>query len=162
MSVSEALAGLTSGWAAFYADSAATRTLVTFAHVGGLLAGGGLAVATDRATLRAVRLAPADQQRHLAALRASHRTVVVALAAIVVSGILLLASDVEAYWASRVYWMKMGGFIVLLVNGQLMLRGAAAADRGAPHGWLTLRRTAAASVLLWFAVTLLGVALPNV
>ena len=162
MSVSETVASLTSGWAAFYADSAATRTAVTFAHVGGLLAGGGLAVATDRATLRAARLTASEQHRHLATLRASHRSVLAGLAVVTLSGVLLLASDVETYWASRVYWAKMAGFLVLLINGRLMLRAAAAAERGAPQGWPALGRTAATSLILWFAVTLLGVALPNV
>ena len=161
MSMSETLAGLTSGWAAFYADSAATRTLVTFAHVGGLLAGGGLAVATDRATLRASRLLANDQQAHLSTVRRAHSAVIVGLVVVTLSGVLMLASDVETYWASPIYWTKMAAFVLLLINGALLRRAAASAERTG-GGWRPLRRAAITSLVLWFAVTLFGVALANV
>ena len=161
MSISETLAGLTSGWAAFYADSAATRTLVTFAHVGGLLAGGGLAVTSDRATLRAARVSNGEQQTHLATLRRAHGAVIAGLVVVTISGVLMLASDLETYWASPIYWTKMAAFVLLLGNGLLLRRAAAAAERGG-DGWPALRRAAATSLALWFAVTLFGVALANV
>jgi len=161
MSISETLVGLTSGWAAFYADSAATRTLVTFAHVGGLLAGGGLAVASDRATLRAARLSSSEQQAHLATLRRAHGAVIAGLVIVTISGVLMLASDLETYWASPIYWTKMAAFVLLLGNGLLLRRAAATAERRR-DGWPALRRAAATSLTLWFAVTLFGVALANV
>jgi uncharacterized membrane protein len=161
MSMPETLVGLTSGWAAFYADSAATRTLVTFAHVGGLLAGGGLAVATDRATLRAGRLSASEQQEHLSTLRRAHAAVIAGLVVVTISGVLMFASDVETYWASPIYWTKMAAIVLLLINGLLLRRAAATAERGT-EGWPALRRAAVTSLVLWFAVTLFGVALANV
>ena len=52
----EALVSLFQPWNDFYAHSKLAETIVTFLHVGGVLLGGGLAIAADRGTLRALRL----------------------------------------------------------------------------------------------------------
>ena len=51
------IADLADSWSSIYSDSAAIKSAVGFAHVGGLLAGGGMAIAADRATLAAHRSA---------------------------------------------------------------------------------------------------------
>ena len=53
------IAHLTSHWAGWYANSASVRTVVGFAHIGGLVASGGPALVMDRTVLRAVH---ADEQ----------------------------------------------------------------------------------------------------
>jgi hypothetical protein len=151
-------------WSDFYGHSPLTETVIVFAHVGGLLLGGGLAVASDRATLRALALPPDERASHRRELAAVHRWVLTGIALVVVSGVALAASDVETFWDSPIYWTKMGLVFALLTNGFVMTRaeGALADDDSASAtGWRTLRRTAIASVGLWFVITALGIALVN-
>jgi cytochrome b subunit of formate dehydrogenase len=153
-------------WETLYGDSKPLETAVTFMHVGGLLLGGGLALATDRATLRAIRQAVHDRVQHLEALSSVHRIVLTGLAIALVSGILLFLSDVKTFWGSWVFWLKMVLILALLVNGLVMTRAERVlrADglREDDRAWTHLHRTAAVSLVLWYAITLAGVALLNV
>jgi hypothetical protein len=164
-SVTNGLARLAEPWAHLYADSKTVATIVTFGHVASLLMAGGLAVATDRATLRALRLAAAERGRHLEELAGVHRLVVGGLSLSVITGVLLFASDVETFVGSWIFWLKMALICVLLANGYVMTRAEGAlradADEAAPS-WTRLRRSALVSVGLWYAITLAGVALVNV
>jgi hypothetical protein len=160
-----ALAHLFEPWAHLYADSKMVATLVTFGHVASLLMAGGLAVATDRATLRALRLAAAERDRHLEELSGVHRWVVTGLILSVLTGVLLFGSDVETFWASWVFWIKMGMLCVLVGNGFLMTKAERSLRDDAAEAspaWTQLRRTALVSVGLWYAITLAGVALVNI
>jgi uncharacterized membrane protein len=162
---SGALTRMLEPWAHLYADSKIVAMLVTFGHVASLLMAGGLAVATDRATLRALRLAASERGRHLDELAGVHRLVVGGLALSVVTGVLLFASDVETFVGSWIFWAKMALVIVLLVNGYLMTRAERAVrgdSAGSSPSWAHLRRTALVSVGLWYVITLAGVALANV
>jgi hypothetical protein len=156
------LVSLAEPWASFYGDSHLAQTLVTFAHIGGVVVGGGTAIATDRVTLRMA--SDVDRRRHLLDVSLVHRVVIASLAVIVVSGVLLFASDVEAHWGSPVYWTKMALVVALLVNGARMQRieRAAAAESVPPAAqWSAFRGTAIMSLVLWLAITLAGVALIN-
>jgi hypothetical protein len=156
------LVSLAQPWADFYGDSHLAQTIVTFAHVGGVVVGGGVAIATDRITLRVA--SDVDRRRHLLDVAHIHRVVILSLAAVVVSGLLLLASDLEAYWGSPVYWTKMALVVALLVNGARMRRietRAAADTLPGMAQWGALRATALTSLVLWLATTLAGVALIN-
>ena len=156
------LVSLTDPWASFYGDSHLVQTVVTFAHVGGLVVGGGVAIATDRGTLRMA--SDVDRRRHLLEVSQIHRLVITSLAVIVVSGILLFASDLEAHWESPVFWVKMALIVALLINGARMRRieTAAAADPvPSTAQWGAFRGTAIASLVLWLAISLAGVALVN-
>ena len=160
-----ALARLVEPWAHLYADSKTIATLVTFGHVASLLMAGGLAVTTDRATLRALRLAAEERGRHLEDLSGVHRLVVGGLTLSVITGVLLFASDVETFVGSWIFWFKMALICVLLGNGYAMTKAERAlrldAAEASPE-WRRLRRTALVSVGLWYAITLAGVALVNV
>ncbi len=151
-----------STWAAVFGDSSMLRTAVDFAHVGGLLAGGGCAVAADRATLIASRQDGPLRQHQLRALRGVHRLVLVALAFVVASGVLLFASDFNTFVVSYVFWLKMGLVVLLLANGGLLLRLERRAERGIEQAWTGLRYASIASLTLWFLTTLAGVALTNI
>jgi uncharacterized membrane protein len=166
MSAPIALVQLARPWAALYSDSKPLTISITFFHVAGLLLGGGLALATDGATIRAIRQAVHDRVQHLEALRSVHRTVVVGLAITFVSGLLLFLSDVKTFWGSWVFWLKMALIAALLLNG-LVMTGAerrlrADGVREDDRGWTHLHRTAVVSLVLWYAITLAGVALVNV
>jgi hypothetical protein len=160
----ESLTKLLEPWASYYSDSKAVNTIVTFVHVGSLLVGGGAAIAADRDTLRAPSWGETERGHHLAELRQLHRVVIGALVLIVLSGLLMLAGDLESFWGSKVYWTKMLLFVLLLVNG-VMMRGveqSLAVDpaSGSP-AWARLRLTARTSIALWMVTTLAGVALLN-
>ena len=149
-------------WASFYANHAAVRTLIAFVHVAALIGGGGLAIAADRATLAAHGKDDAGRRTQLEALRAAHRTVIVSLVLIVVSGVLLFAADVETYLYSRFFWTKMGLVAALVANGALLWTAERRAQRGDQSAWPRLRATAVASIVLWLLTTLGGVGLPNI
>jgi hypothetical protein len=159
-----ALIALLKPWADFYGDSKATETFVTALHIGGLLLAGGLAIATDRSTLRALALPVTERTSHLRELAAVHRWVLAGLSIVLVSGVALATADLETFWASKVYWIKMGLVVVLLYNGFVMTRTEQLLARDSSdtsRGWLTLRRVAVSSLALWFAIAILGVVLVN-
>jgi len=149
-------------WGSFFANHAAVRTLITFVHIGGLLAGGGAAVTADRGLLAARHLDDQARLQQLSAVRPTHRIVVAGLVCIMTSGLLLFASDVDSFLYSKVFWTKMCLVTLLLANGALLVFAERRADRAAgAAGWRTIRFAAVASVALWFLVTLAGVALLN-
>jgi hypothetical protein len=149
-------------WASFFANHAAVRTAVVFAHVGGLTAGGGCAIAADRATLMVSPEDAGARTAHLRSLDAVHRVVMTGLVFIVVSGLLLFASDLGTFLYSKVFWIKMGLIALLLVNGAVLRRAEHRARDGAGAAWLALRTTSMASLVLWLSIALAGVTLTNV
>jgi len=149
-------------WTAFYADHALLRTGVGFLHVVGLVAGGGCAITADLATITKARDRTAERSTQLHLLKRTHTIVVAGLVFLVVSGLLLLAADVETYLTSRIFWLKMGLFALLVVNGALMLRGERRVMRGEPQAWARLHYLAVSSLVLWGLITLAGTALPNI
>lgn len=153
------LSHLLQAWASIYASHATLRTGIEFTHIGGLVAGGGCAIAADLATLTAA--SPAARTTQLELLRRTHRLVVSGLVALAASGLLLFAADVETFLYSRLFWLKMGLFVLLLINGMLVLRREREATRGGAGAWTRLHSTAAVSLVLWSLTMLAGAALPN-
>jgi|SRR5581483_305746 len=153
----------TTSWASLYANSPSLRTIITFVHLGALIGGGGLAIATDRSVLAPV-LEEDDWSRRalLDAVGASHRLVIVAVVLMIASGMLMLAADVDTYLYSRMFWLKMALFAMLLGNGAVLTRAERRALGHDASAWRRLRRAAIASIALWFLTTLAGVALPNI
>lgn len=149
-------------WTSLYSDSAVLRTGVGFAHVAGLLTAGGSAIAADRATLVAWRRDAESRMAHARVLHGTHRAVVVGLIVVSLSGVLLLAADLDTYLHSWVFWTKMGLVAVLLANGSLLVHAGRRAQTGHQRAWTRLGYGSIASLVLWFATTLLGAALPNV
>jgi hypothetical protein len=160
----ESLISLLKPWSDFYDHSKLAKTIVVSLHVGGLLLGGGLAVAADRATVRSMRATPEGRSLSLRELGTTHRWVLTGLTLVILSGFAMLASDLENYWGSWLYWTKMVLFVVLLWNGWGMTRAEASlrVDAGADSSaWARLHRAAVVSMSLWFAITVLGVAVVN-
>jgi hypothetical protein len=149
-------------WMSLYANHAALRTGIEFVHIGGLLGGGGCAIAADRAILSARHDESTMRSLRLRSAREAHRLVLVGLAAVVVSGLLLFASDVDTFLYSRLFWAKMGLLVLLLANGGLMLSAERDVERAGPRAWGRLVFSAMASLVLWFLTTLAGAALPNI
>jgi uncharacterized membrane protein len=156
------LAHLTESWASLYSNSAPLRTVVEFAHVGGLVAGGGTAIAADRLTIQAARHDAVARQRQIHHIENVHFVVLGGLTFVVLSGLLLFLADVETYVHSKVFWLKMACVVVLIVNGVRLVTEGRRAEVGSAEGWLGLKRAAIVSLVFWSVTTLLGVALPNV
>src|SRR5689334_24386136 len=98
MIVPESLVSLLKPWNEFYSHSKAAATIVIFLHVGGLLLAGGLAIAADRSTLRALRVGVGERTQWMRELNAVHRWVITGLSFVVVSGLLLLTADIETFF----------------------------------------------------------------
>jgi len=156
-----ALPAFIDSWSAIYSNSAALRSAIGFAHVGGLVGGGGAAIAADRAVLRIHREGPERRPHHLATIHHTHWAVLIGLSLVVVSGLLLLGADLESYLESTVFWIKMGLVLLLFANGVILLTAEQGAATGDERRWRHLHRASVASLVLWFATTLAGVVLPN-
>jgi uncharacterized membrane protein len=156
------LSHLIESWVSLYANHATLRTGVEFIHIGGLLAGGGCAITADLATITAVREGPQARTTQLHLLKRTHRLVVLGLAALAISGLLLFGADVQTFLYSRIFWLKMGLMVLLLINGVMLLRGERQVTRGDANAWRRLHLTAVTSLVLWFLTTLAGAALPNI
>ncbi|MGB6501807.1 MAG: hypothetical protein WBG19_10530, partial [Thermoplasmata archaeon] len=132
--------------------------------VGALLVGGGFALASDRAALRSLKDGPDQQQQVLRDFTSIHRPVITALTVSVLSGLVLLSTDVGTFLVSPVYWTKMVLVVLLLANGYLVKRTEEqlnADPSPGNRGWPRFKFGAVASITLWLSTTLAGVILLN-
>ena len=163
MGAPAALVQLVEPWSQLYSDSKVLPTIIVFSHIAALVFAGGLAVTMDRGTLRAASGPAEFRWRQLEELARAHRHVVLGLGLSVVTGVLLFTADLETYFDSPIYWIKMSLIVMLLINGFVMTRTEARIklSPGAEDdaGWKRLRTNAKLSILLWFAIAFLGVAL---
>lgn len=151
-------------WSDWYSHSKTAQAGIEYLHVGGLLVGGGFALASDRAALRALA-ANLEQRTHvLKDFSSIHRPVVMALTVSLISGLLMLASDAGTFLVLPVFWVKMTLVILLLANGYLVMRTEQRLNADPAPGnraWQRLRFGAIASITLWLGTTLAGVILLN-
>jgi len=154
-----AVSQLVARWAHFYGHTRAVSATVTYLHLVGILAGGGLAIATDVAALRLSPGRVADWPGELDRLAAVHLWVVGGLALVFASGLLLVPAELDTFATSGVFWTKMGLVALLLGNGYVRLRCEIALRQGAVARWSWFRRTSLASLALWFLVLLFGAVL---
>jgi hypothetical protein len=151
-------------WKDLFSDSKGVASVVTGVHLVGLLFGGGLAVAADRSTLRALRRAPAERAGALAELHAVHRPVLIALALLFASGVALATADIESFLGSPYFYVKLSLVALLLANGTVLERTERALRRG-PAGagtetlWRRLRTTSRLSLVLWTCTVAAGTVL---
>jgi hypothetical protein len=160
-------------WRRLYSHSTLVSTLVLFGHIGGLLAGGGLALAADRATLRVDVSDDAERARHLEELARLRTPVAAAFGVAAVSGALLFLADVEAFATSPIFWAKMLLIALLIANVAVMVRVEGALRAGPVQGplessivarerlWRRRRLNAVVSAVLWFVLVLAGTALAS-
>ena len=149
------IAPLVARWASLYNDHKTVSDTVTFAHLAGIMLGGGVAVAADRA---AIHLALASDVPYVAPLggHAVHRWVVVSLAVITVSGVLMLFADLHTYATAPLFWAKMGLTLVLVGNGWVRMKAEQAVLAGMQAARARFRQTSVVSLVLWLVVLLLG------
>jgi hypothetical protein len=161
----QAAVDLAAPWATLYSNHPLIQSGVVFAHISGLMVGGGAAVAADRAALRARHATAGGRRRYLRQLRWVHRTVLGGLVVVCLSGVLLFASDVKTYATSPVFWVKSGLVALLLINGAFLLRVERGINRRGIEwetGWKRLKATAILSLSLWLLIVLAGSILVNI
>jgi len=154
MVVSSAVSQLLARWAHLYGHTP-VRATVTYLHLVGILVGGGVAVAADRASLRLLRTTP-DWSEELARLASVHRWVVTGLALIFASGLLMMFAELDSFATSAVFWTKMGLIALLLGNGYVRMRAETALRQGRAAGWSRFRQASVASLVLWLVILLAG------
>jgi len=157
MTLAAIVSSAVESWAAFYGDHQMVSVTVRYLHLAGLVTGAGTALATDRRILGVARSEPSERAALLPALRASHRVVMPALALVMLTGALMTASDTGTFFASRLYWSKMGLVALLLLNGLGLLAAERAAARERANGWRWLVRVSAVSLVLWLVILFAGV-----
>ena len=148
-------------WASLYSNSAALRSAIAFAHTGGLLIGGGSAIASDLGMLRAFRRGVEATGTELERLNRVHRLIIASLAVVVTSGLLLTLADLDGFIRAPVFWIKMGLVFALFVNGAVMVANSGRAAIGDVRALGRLRGITIASIALWCLTTLMGTVLPN-
>jgi hypothetical protein len=154
MAAPEFLVHAAQGWARLYADSKPLSIGVTYIHLAGLLLGGGAAVAADRETIKAAGEPDPVRGDHLAFLGTVHAIAMAGLVMLAASGVAMLLADLDTFWSSKAFWIKMSLVALLLANG-LMMRQAERLARTLPaKAWRQLRTTSVASLVLWFAILL--------
>ena len=146
------LVDATQGWARIYADTKLLSIGLTYLHLAGLLLGGGAAVAADRETLRAAREPEPIRNDHLAFLGTVHTIAIAGLSMLAVSGAAMLLADLETFWSTKVFWIKMSLVVLLLANGLLMRQGEQLARTMPERAWRQLKMSSIASLVLWFAI----------
>ena len=130
--------------------------------MGGLVVGGGCAIAADRMTILARRWDLAERRAHLLTLRHTHEMVIAGLTIVMLSGVLLFGSDPDTFLHSRIFWIKMALVAVLTANGWRVWSAGNAALASGTDDWRRLHAAAFTSLVLWVMTTLAGAALPNV
>jgi uncharacterized membrane protein len=158
MGFATTMTSFTGWWAAFYSDHQMISLTVRYVHLAALMVGGGTALAIDRVVLGTARQRT-DDRRHAAmtALNGSHRVVVPALVVVAITGVLMTAADWSTFEASKLFWIKMALFAMLLANGGALV----AAERRYADGvvvekWRRVILASGASVLLWLMILWVG------
>ena len=162
MSAFSSLSQAVDTWAHLYSRSKAVSSGVTFIHLGGVLLGGGFAIASDRMTLRIPSPDATGFIPHLKELHAIHRPVIAGLTLAFLSGLLMFAADIDAYLPEPLFWAKMATIALLIANGarlRVTERRLQRENLAPATGWKRLRRSAWASILLWFGALFFGTAL---
>jgi hypothetical protein len=131
---------------------------IRFVHLAALMIGGGTALAIDRVVLGTARTRVEDRRRAaFTAMKGSHRVVVPALAVVTASGILMAAADWTTFVESRLFWIKMISFALLLLNGAALVAVERAyAKRTDPLMWRRVVLASGASCLLWLIILWIG------
>ena len=158
MGFATSIGSMTNWWSAFYSDHQMVSMLIRYVHLAALMVGGGTALAIDRVVLGTARTRTDDRRRAAwQALQGSHRVVVPSLIVVTVTGVLMTAADWATFEVSRLFWVKMFGFALLVANGAALV----AAERRYSHStdvnmWRRVVIASGASCLLWLIVLLIG------
>ncbi|HLB09974.1 MAG TPA: hypothetical protein VK617_10590 [Gemmatimonadaceae bacterium] len=167
MSLLKSLEHFLAPWQSAYSDSKVISTFVVGAHVLAMFIGGGFAIAADRKTLQALRADAVERTRQLFELHQIHRPVLVSMAVMLVTGVMLAASDVKTFATAPMFWIKIALVGSLIVNGGVLTKTEESLRNGgmvadvAQRRWGRLRTVSWMSLVLWSATLIVGVILQN-
>lgn len=158
MGIAASFADATTWWSAYYSDHQMVSVAVRYLHLAALMVGGGTALAIDRLVLGSARTGTDDRRRAaLTAMHGSHAVVVPALVVVAASGVLMAAADWSTFEVSRLFWIKMGSFVLLLLNGAALVAAERAYAKGGDTGmWRRVVVASGASFLLWLFILWIG------
>ena len=150
-------------WNHLFAHSKWVAGTVTGAHILFFMFGGGLAIAADRTTLRVDRSDSAARAEQIREIRAVHSPVLVSLVILLVTGVLLGASDVDTFLPSVWFWVKIALVVLLMINGSVLTLTERRLGQGLTDAdWARLRTLAWMSIALWTATGIVGIVLSNI
>ncbi|HEY8795147.1 MAG TPA: hypothetical protein VIM15_09410 [Gemmatimonadaceae bacterium] len=167
MSLLKTLEHFLAPWQSVYSDSKVISTSVVGAHVLAMFIGGGFAIAADRQTLQALRADAGERTRQLFELHEIHRPVLISMAVMLVTGIMLAASDVKTFATAPMFWIKIALVVSLIVNGAVLTKTEESLRNGGivadlvNRRWEHLRTVSWMSLVLWSATLIAGVILQN-
>src|SRR5689334_12003368 len=121
-----------SAWSTLYSDHESISVSIKYLHIAATMVGGGLAISLDRQMFTAVRAAGEARAVALEKLRGAHRTVIPALVVATISGLLMMAADLNTFLTSSLFWVKIAFFAALLINGGILQFAENAALRNDP------------------------------
>jgi hypothetical protein len=153
-----AIGSITGWWSGYYSDHQMISLLIRYVHIAALMVGGGTALAIDRVVLGTARTRTDDRRRAAwTALQGSHRVVVPALIVVAATGVLMTAADWSTFEVSRLFWIKMFTFVLLVLNGAALV----AAERRYSEStdlamWRRVIVASGASCLLWLVILWIG------
>jgi hypothetical protein len=152
------LAAWVEPWHHLVVNSIVLATALLYVHLAAIVVGGGLALAADVAVL-SQPTGEGGIRRAVSEDLIAHRHVTYALLVIIGSGGALAAADLVLFWGLPAFWLKMGAFVALLINADMMRRVEHPCHTS--RTWTRRRYHAMGSVGLWL-LTLLGGALLTV
>jgi thiosulfate reductase cytochrome b subunit len=164
MAIIETLEATLKPWSDYYGNHKMLQAGVEYLHIGALLVGGGFALSSDRAALRALRAGQEEKEIVLREFSTIHKPVIVALVVIILSGLTMLSTDIGTFLTSPVFWTKMTLVALLLANGYLVMRTEQQLNADPAPGnraWARFKFCAVASIVLWLSTPLAGVILLN-
>lgn len=149
---------MTTWWSAYYSDHQMVSLLIRYLHLAALMVGGGTALAIDRVVLGTARTRTDDRRRAaFTAMKGSHRVVVPALAVVTASGILMAIADWTTFAESRLFWIKMISFGLLVINGAALVAAERAYARSTEVTmWRRVVMASGVSVALWLFILWIG------
>ena len=144
-------------WSSLYSDHTNLSNGITFLHLAGLIVGGGAAVTTDRQILKAWHAGGDRRRAVLEDVSAVHAFVIGGLVLTIVTGALMMLADWDTFLGSRLFWIKMTGVAILIVNGAVLgWAERLARQSSGRRGWPVLATVSTISLVMWLTVLGLG------
>lgn len=152
MTIPASVVTMVQPWATFYSNSQPVSIGITFLHLAGVMVGGGRAVAADADLLGA--MVPDDAV--VTRIGQAHRIVIPALILTTLTGLLMVAGDLETFAESTAFAVKLVTVALLGANGALLWAAERRLSRRDGGGWSVARLAAGASITLWLLTLLAG------
>lgn len=144
-------------WSSLYSNHTNLSNGIVFLHLAGLIVGGGAAVTTDRQILKAWRAGGERRRAVLDDVSAVHAFVIGGIVLMIVTGALMMLADWDTFLASRLFWVKMAGVSILIVNGAVLgWAERLARQSSGRRGWPVLATVSTISLVMWITVLGLG------